>query len=641
MKKIQKYPKTIGNLVDVKDPSIYWEKNYGDYTSERDDNNLDNVLGHLVERIDIVNQENVKVDATKVGEKQICLKGTDGNDYLIPCVAWQKPPKPVIDVYNSKTNAKTTSIDCVDTSDKLKVTISANGLTQNYTIYYTVDGTTPTTGSTRYNGAFYITPTMNEEDQKVTIKAIVYYTGLDSDVATVDSHLYRKLSVTFSYLPSDPGLDTDMYFSPSGATVANINQSAYVNPEVIKWENSQGTDTNSMIFFKDTQGSDIWFKASAVGWKPSDITSSKEDLTIRHLRHFGIYETSPNINNISGSEGKYEPYKNFYVTITGSTYDISGNEITPTITYKIEYDKTNTIGRTDVSNKQLSPLSETPTVSGNCTVSAVISAPAENIGGVNYEWETQNASKTISCRNLPTPTINVGYTADTHGGDTSNNEWAEGAVFTVNHIGLKDSDKTSVVGTGLFYATNGSTSINKNYSSPFTINGTNGTTTIAKNSVSAQRRVESWTDSDIAYAPTSNIIINRPHVYFGYWRAVDTGLTNKKTSTEIETYFNSLSNDDLITILTTDSISLLHVTDKSKLSDKTSAISLSYSVNTNAPIIAYPKAWGVLTKIDDGATTYTDSFSFREVTIGSVDYYTYYWKSLSMNGTLKFKFYFE
>ncbi len=60
------------------------------------------------------------------------------------------------------------------------ISISLEGLvtiSSDYTVYYTTDGTTPTTSSTQYSGTFSV------EDGTV-IKAIAYYSGISSDVAS-------------------------------------------------------------------------------------------------------------------------------------------------------------------------------------------------------------------------------------------------------------------------------------------------------------------------------------------------------------------------------------------------------------------------------------------------------------------------
>lgn len=83
-------------------------------------------------------------------------------------------------IKNIKAQVKTPSITPNGgeyTSDKLQVTMTC--ATEGATIYYTTDGTQPTTGSSRYQGAFEVTI-------PATVKAIAVKSGMaDSEVASV------------------------------------------------------------------------------------------------------------------------------------------------------------------------------------------------------------------------------------------------------------------------------------------------------------------------------------------------------------------------------------------------------------------------------------------------------------------------
>lgn len=82
--------------------------------------------------------------------------------------------------FTTKVQVKTPSITPNGgeyTSDKLQVTMTC--ATEGVTIYYTTDGTRPTTGSSRYQGAFEVTI-------PATVKAIAVKSGMaDSEVASV------------------------------------------------------------------------------------------------------------------------------------------------------------------------------------------------------------------------------------------------------------------------------------------------------------------------------------------------------------------------------------------------------------------------------------------------------------------------
>ncbi len=71
------------------------------------------------------------------------------------------------------------------------VNVTLTGTPADATIYYTTDGSTPTTSSTVYNGPFSVE--LNEIGDQVTVNAIAVYNGLTSDVASATYTRVEKL----------------------------------------------------------------------------------------------------------------------------------------------------------------------------------------------------------------------------------------------------------------------------------------------------------------------------------------------------------------------------------------------------------------------------------------------------------------
>lgn len=646
MDKIQKYPKTIGDYVKVKDYSKENSSVASDQANaSANTTELNEALKNAVERVDSVGAMTVSDSSLKQAIKII---GTDGKEYLVKAMLWDKPTQPTIkaDFVPKEGTRKTTvtSGACVSVEDAFKVTIThTNGGGKiYYTTGTTVEGTaTPTTSSTQYSSEITFHPNLATERQDIVIKAIVNYTGQNSDVRVATLSFYRKIKLTLAYSPSNvadtttPGMGghSPMYFSAYGTVTASTN-----GANSPTWTNSKGGNTNSMTFYEDTPGT-YWFKATESGWLDSDITYGVP-LEIRHLRLFSIYEQSPGIN--SGNDGAYEPYKRFGVTVSGTTTDTNGNQVNPTLHYKITYSNPS---RTDVTSTM--ELGITRSVSGNCIVSAWTTASGES----GYpDWQGQSADKDIACRNLPAPTITYARTGDSHQNGSSvsgnTNQWASGMTFTVAGTALKDSDNSTAVALGLYYSSGNSANVNTQYGGSFTISFGNSATggTIQANSVKAQRRVSGWTDSPIATAPSSNQVISKPHVYVGTYSYDDgnNGQTAKNYSAaQIDAIFTGWKNGGTLSSVVTNPSSMNYVhAEKSTISEIYN-FPLTFVTGLNAPLIAYPKAWGEVKTITDGQQDYTKTYNKIECNIGGLTYYVYYFNTLGSDNTLAFNIIFN
>ena len=132
-----------------------------------------------------------------------------------------------------------------------------------------------------------------------------------------------------------------------------------------------------------------------------------------------------------------------------------------------------------------------------------------------------------------------------------------------------------------------------------------------------------WIASDQVSAPNSDVVYDKPEVYYGVWNASELGYT--KTNNKFPDFFaNPLDANKIETALgnsvvkrynrektTSASEPLLFASDKIKLN------------NGIGHIVAYPSSWGEIIYIDNGALEYTD-FNNTTITLKGVDYKVYY-----------------
>lgn len=661
MQKIQKYPKTIGDYVKVNDYSL--EKSSDSSEKGKASGNtveLNDALRNAVERVDVHS-----TNYTITNNKLIKIVGTDGNDYFISAMLWEKPKKPTFKVKFNSGTERTYSADTtvsgisVSTEDVFNVTLTApnSGGKMYYFLGSTEDGTPkPTAESkgTEYSGQLHINATLNEEVQRVVIKAGFWYTDKMSDIITLQLELHRKIKVFLGYTPSN---SNDMAYSSYGVVSATTNQIGHgtVSPtwNAIKKVNGSNVDArvDHLTFYEDTSGTDYSFKATQNGWISSDVTNGN-NLQIRHLRPFEILEGTSNINTDIGSD--YEPHKPFSIRFSGEgSYDTKGVLVIPKVHYNVVYSNPT---RTNISDRTLSNIGDITNVSGNCNVSAWTIADAESVTETlngteytsSYSWKGQSATKAIRCRNLPTPTITYNRTTDTHAKGSqvnSNNQWASGMTFSISAAAIKDSNNSNVA-SGLYYSSGSSVNVNTQYSSPFTISFTNSPSggTIAANSVKAQRRVDTWTNSEIATAPPSNQVISKPHVYVGTYSYNDGngGQTAKNySSAQIDAIFTEWKNGGTLSGIVTDASKMNYVHAEKATISEIYNYPLTFVTGLNAPLIAFPKGWGEVKTITDGQQDYTKTFNKIECSINGLDYYVYYFNTLGSDNTLAFNIIFN
>ena len=653
MERIQKYPKTIGDFVDAKDFS-----NMDNSSSATNSTTLNTVLKHAVERVDVNRAStSLNINASTLS-KQIKVTGTDGNEYLIPAMLWQKPKKPTINCSDT--------IICTSKDDKLNVTITNNN-SGGGTIYYTLNGNNPEVGKsgTKTGTSFSVIPTFNEEVESVTIKAMVVYAGLSSEIVSKNVTLKRKLKITLSYAPSNPGEGTAMYYSPSGTVIATSNQSlSTTDHSPLVWVNSKQEGDNDMTFYEDTQGGNggnIWFEVSQNGtgandgWIPADRVYG-QNLLIRHLHPLTISAISPNINaNVNaGDNGRYEPYKRLSMSAEKNK-NLQGEDITTWVSYKVIYNgniinpNTNQISDSQSRFNRINDFtSQSILIYGDCNVSGITSAVTENTpDGVKF-WKGQTASKDFTCRHLKAPSVTHTAVEGSHSLTntiTNSGEWASAITFTMSKTNVKETVNGSAVGGDIYYTTNSTnpTITSSKYTTPVLISPSSaGENSVIKESVRAIHACDTWITSDITKKPSTAVTYNRPYVYLRTYNksmlngsSVDAFFGNSANHATIRGILNGSNNAQLHILKTENSGQpLLFETRKAKgdFSTDANAITVNYDANSGT-IFAYPKSWGQVTSILSGQIPYQSAFSSVEIQINGVAYYVYYANTLGSVGS--------
>jgi uncharacterized protein YjdB len=125
---------------------------------------------------------NATVKAISEGEAEITVKTEDGGKTAICKVTVVGDEIPVIPVSAISVTTEPSDVSNLPNDGEVKVELSTS--TSGASIYYTLDGSTPTKDSTLYEGPFTVT-SPGDEGGTVTVKAIGIRSGYnDSAVAT-------------------------------------------------------------------------------------------------------------------------------------------------------------------------------------------------------------------------------------------------------------------------------------------------------------------------------------------------------------------------------------------------------------------------------------------------------------------------
>ena len=117
--------------------------------------------------------------------------------------------------------------------------VSISDATPGATIYYTTDGSTPTTSSTKYTGIFYVSATYTGEfyvEATETVRAIAVATGYDdSSVATATYTVIPPAATpVFSLTPGGPAITgAQIFFNGAGTVYINLapGETAYYSTD--------------------------------------------------------------------------------------------------------------------------------------------------------------------------------------------------------------------------------------------------------------------------------------------------------------------------------------------------------------------------------------------------------------------------
>ena len=180
-----------------------------------------------------------EVNTTMLSGKVVITK--DARSFAVNAEEIVKPAAPTLpaggDFYNSKS-----------------ITITA---ASGAVIYYTTDGSTPTTASARYTSAFTIgsTATMSTS---YTIKAIAVKNGMTSDVASQNYICYRRVATPTATISGNK------YSSSRTITFACATADAIIEYKVGSGEWTKGSSVTI-----NATGTTVYFRAKKRAWEAS------------------------------------------------------------------------------------------------------------------------------------------------------------------------------------------------------------------------------------------------------------------------------------------------------------------------------------------------------------------------------------
>lgn len=315
----------------------------------------------------------------------------------------------------------TFSVEAGEYSEAKSVEISC--ATDGATIYYTTDGTTPTSSSTEYTGDIDITTT-------TTLKAIAIKSGVESEVASATYTMNRPTAPTFDVAEGvfDAAFDlhlsaadgTTIYYTTDGSTPTS-SSSAYSTKVSI----SAATTTVKAIAVKDGLTSDV----SSATYTYDSRTTPTFTLSLTEIE-LQVNETSSAITLTTSSDATPSfSCEDAHVTLTGTgnSRTISANaagvytvnvSVTGSATYK---DAAGTI--TVTVTKKATTMVLTPSFTSKdlyvTTSGSLTGAPqynSSNIVGAEVTYSSSDetvatiaANGTVTFRKAGSTTITASY----------------------------------------------------------------------------------------------------------------------------------------------------------------------------------------------------------------------------------------
>lgn len=183
-----------------------------------------------------------------------------------------------IKVYVARTAAPTFSVDAGEYSEAKSITISC--ATDDADIYYTTDGSTPTSSSTEYTGSISITET-------TTLKAIAIYDDVESPVASATYTMNRPAAPEFDVEEGyfDAAFDLHLSTETDGATIYYTTDGSTPTNESSEYSTkvaiSAATTTVKAIAVKNGLTSDVSSVTYTYDTRPAPtFTLSDTEMTI-------------------------------------------------------------------------------------------------------------------------------------------------------------------------------------------------------------------------------------------------------------------------------------------------------------------------------------------------------------------------
>ena len=214
------------------------------------------------------------IDTTSLAGKVVITK--DARSFAVNAEEIVKPATPTLPTGGDFYNSKSIAITAVSGS----------------AIYYTTDGSTPTTASTRYTSAFTI-GSLDAQSTSYTIKAIAVKNGMTSDVASQTYTCYRRVAAPTAIASGNK------YSSIRTITFACDTADATIEYKVGSGEWTEG----SSVTINATRT--VYFRAKNSDWVTSEEGSQSFTLNANKC-YIGQAESITTEANIKALSNSYE-----------------------------------------------------------------------------------------------------------------------------------------------------------------------------------------------------------------------------------------------------------------------------------------------------------------------------------------------
>ncbi|MGN0517099.1 MAG: chitobiase/beta-hexosaminidase C-terminal domain-containing protein [Acutalibacteraceae bacterium] len=504
--------------------------------------------------------------------------------------------------------AATPTISSSNTTGGKNVTIACS--TSGATIYYTTDGSTPTTSSTKYSSAFKVT-------SSTTVKAIAVASGYNnSSVASSTISVSQTATPTITAANTTGGKNVTIACSTSGATIYYTTDGSTPTTSSTKYTAA----------FKVTSSTTVKALAVTSGYTNSSVASSTVSVT---------QTATPTITAANTTGGKS-------VTIacstSGATIYYTTDGSTPT-TSSTKY----TAAFTVTSSATVKALAVTSGYTNSSVASSTVSVTQTATPTITAANTTGGKSVTIACS---TSGATIYYTTDGSTPTTSSTKYT--AAFTVTSSATV---KALAVTSGYTNSSVASSTVSVTQTATPTITAANTTggksITIASSTSGATIYYttdgSTPTTSSTKYTAAFNVTADSTTIKA---LAVTSGYTNSAvasstvTVSQVSTPVITIDSSKNVTITcSTSGATVYYTTDGTTPTTSSNVYSSSFKLTTNgATVKAIAVASGYrnssvatktaeITKADKPVIAYTDYVggkyvAFSSTTEGATIYYT-------------------